>query len=172
MPPYLHHTVEDHTSDPGAGTYLESLRVPLRWWAITTMFLASLVLAFLVALPPLVAVALCAPVIAVAVVFLTLYGGARISVHDGFLEAGRARIPVALLRDPRPLDEEEARVMAGPGADARAFLLVRPYLDRAVVVGVQDPADPTPYWLIGTRHPQSLAEALSTAIDRAHDQPS
>ncbi len=49
----------------------------------------------------------------------------------------------------------------GPGADARAFLVIRPYLKRAVRVPVTDPADPTPYWLVGSRHPDALAEALN-----------
>ena len=33
--------------------YDERLGVPLRWWALATMFLASMLLAFLVATPPL-----------------------------------------------------------------------------------------------------------------------
>ncbi len=49
----------------------------------------------------------------------------------------------------------------GSEADARAYLLVRPYLKRAVRVTVVDPADPTPYWLVGTRHPEALAAALN-----------
>ena len=38
--------------------------------------------------------------------------------------------------------------MAGVDADARAYLLLRPYLKRAVQVDLADPADPTPYWLL------------------------
>ena len=45
-------------------------------------------------------------------------------------------------------------------ADARAYLLLRPYLKRAVRVEIADPADPTPYWLVATRHPETLAAAL------------
>ena len=37
--------------------YDERLGVPLRWWALATMFLASMLLAFLVATPVWVAVA-------------------------------------------------------------------------------------------------------------------
>jgi len=48
-------------------------------------------------------------------------------------------------------------------ADARAFLLLRPYLRRAVMVPVQDPADPTPYWLVSTRQPERLVRALVAA---------
>ena len=52
----------------------------------------------------------------------------------------------------------------GVDADARAFLLLRPYLKRAVQVEIADPADPTPYWLVRTRHPDELAAAPLTAL--------
>jgi hypothetical protein len=53
--------------------------------------------------------------------------------------------------------------VAGPAADARAYLLLRPYLKRAVKVQITDPADPTPYWLVSSRHPEALAGALNAA---------
>ena len=36
-----------------------------------------------------------------------------------------------------------------------------PYLKRAVQVEITDPADPAPYWLISTRHPDELARVLT-----------
>jgi hypothetical protein len=65
---------------------------------------------------------------------------------------------------PEALDAEAARRAAGVEADARAYLLLRPYLTRAVRVQVVDPADPTPYWLVSTRRPRTLAAVLSEAI--------
>jgi hypothetical protein len=50
--------------------------------------------------------------------------------------------------------------VAGPGADARAYLLLRPYLKRAVRVTVRDDRDPTPYWLVSSRDPEHLATAI------------
>jgi hypothetical protein len=87
-----------------------------------------------------------------------------VSVVDGVFEAGRARIPVRLLAAPEALDAAGARGAAGVEADARAFLLLRPYVATAVRVQVVDPADPTPYWLVSTRHPGTLAAELSAAI--------
>ena len=49
---------------------------------------------------------------------------------------------------------------AGVDADARAYLLLRPYLKRAVKVEITDPADPAPYWLVSTRHADALVRAL------------
>ena len=140
--------------------YDERLGVPLRWWALATMFLASMLLAFLVATPLWIALTGTAVLVVLVLTLFLGYGAARISVHDGVLTAGRARIPLAHVGDVVPLDADDTRRLAGREADARAYLLLRPYLRRAVRIGIDDPADPTPYWLVSTRRPERLAAAL------------
>jgi hypothetical protein len=148
--------------------YDERLGVPLRWWALATMFLVSVLLAFLVALPAGLAFgAVGLMVVAVAAIFLG-YGAAHVSIVDQELVAGSARIPVAFLARPTALDSDATRRVLGTEADARAYLVIRPYLKRAVKVDVVDPADPTPYWLVSTRHPGQLAAALDKAISAVH----
>ena len=41
--------------------------------------------------------------------------------------------------------------------------MLRPYIRTAVEITLDDPEDPVPYWLVSTRHPQQLAEALKEA---------
>jgi hypothetical protein len=155
--------VGDHARERDPG-YAERLAVPLRWWALATMFLASVLLAFLVALPAQVAFAGAGALAAATVAVLVGYGGATVVVHDGHLAAGRARIPVTALAGPEALGPDATRRALGPEADARAYLLVRPYLRESVRVTVVDPGDPTPYWLVSTRHPGRLASAIDEAI--------
>lgn len=93
---------------------------------------------------------------------LLSYGAARIEVTDDELVAGRAHIARKHLGKATPLDAEQAHRAAGVEADARAFLVLRPYLKRAVRVEITDPQDPAPYWLISTRHPKRLARALNS----------
>lgn len=143
--------------------YDEKLSVPLRWWVQATMFLASVWLAFVVALPLGVAWAATAVMTLSVVTAFLGYGAARVRVVDGHLQAGRARIAVHHLADPTPMDPESTRRLAGRDAHAHAFLLLRPYLKRAVQVRVTDPADPTPYWLVCSRRPDVLAEAIARA---------
>jgi hypothetical protein len=153
----------DPAPDSG-GAYDEQLRVPLRWWALATMFWASLLLALLVAIPPVVAFLVTGVLGGLNVLVFASYGAARVRVADGVLKAGRAQIPVHLLAAPQPLDAAAARRAAGVEADARAYLLIRPYIPTAVRVRVVDPSDRTPYWLVSTRHPQLLAAELASAI--------
>ena len=141
--------------------YDERLGVPLRWWALATMFTASMLLAFLVATPLWVAVAGTAVVGGGLLALFVGYGAARISVADGVLRAGRARISLEHVGEVQALGAEDAHRLAGRDADARAYLLLRPYLRRAVRVAIDDPADPTPYWLLSTRRPDRLAAALT-----------
>jgi hypothetical protein len=105
-----------------ATAYDERLGVPLRWWALGTMMLAAILLAFLVATPLWVALTVAGVLAAALVAVFVGYGGARLVIADGEFRAGRARIPVALLRDPVALDAASTRLLAGPQADAREEL--------------------------------------------------
>ncbi len=148
--------------------YSERLGVPLRWWVQGTMLVATLWLAVVVALPAAAAWTVTAVALAVLGLVLWSYGAARISVADGTFRAGRAHIEAQHLGAVTALDAEQTRRTAGVDADARAYLLLRPYLKRAVKVEITDPADPAPYWLVSTRHPEELAKAL-TALTQSVD---
>lgn len=151
------------TSDAHRPLHAERLHVPLRWWALLTMFLASVLVAFLVATPLWLALVVTGVLGALAAALLVGYGAARVVVADATFRAGRARIPTRLLGAPVPLDARASRRLAGVGADARAYLLLRPYVATSVQVPVEDPGDPTPYWLVSTRRPEALARALREA---------
>jgi hypothetical protein len=140
--------------------YDERLGVPLRWWVQGVMLVATLWLALVVALPAALAWGFTGVALVLLALLLVSYGNARVRVEDGWFRAGRARIEGVHLGAVAALDPEESRRVAGPEADARAYLLLRPYLKRAVKVEITDPADPAPYWLVGTRRPDRLASAL------------
>lgn len=141
--------------------YYERLKVPMRWWALATMFWVTTLLAFLVAMPTLVAIVFVGTLAGVTFLWFGTYGGAVVRVEEEAFQAGRARIPLALLGGAEALDQDRMRGVLGVEADARAYLLVRPYLARGVRVSVLDPADPAPYWIVSTRHPRTLAAALN-----------
>lgn len=144
--------------------YVERLTVPLRWWAQGTMMVASFWLAVAV-VDALSGLAVMAITLIVALVVgggLLSYGAARIEVNDEELRAGRAHIAREHVGTATALDAEQSHRAAGVEADARAFLVLRPYLKRSVKVEITDPQDPAPYWLISTRHPKRLARALNS----------
>jgi len=146
-----------------SATFTERLYVPLRWWVQATMLLATLWLAFVVAMPAWAAWSATGLVLAVTFGFFAWIGSARLAVADGVLYAGRAHVPAHLLGPAETLDGEQTRSTLGVDADARAFLLTRPYLKRSVRIPLHDPADRTPYWLLSTRRPDDLTAALVRA---------
>jgi hypothetical protein len=52
------------------------------------------------------------------------------------------------------------RAARGPELDARAYLCLRGWIAGGVRVPVLDPQDPAPYWLVSSRRPGELAEAV------------
>jgi hypothetical protein len=141
-------------------THAERLSVPLRWWVQGTMLVATFWLAFVVSTPAVVAWPATGVMLLAMIGIFLGYGAPRVEVADGWLRAGRARIAGEFLGEAEALDAAETRRVAGPGADARAYLLLRPYLKRSVRVTVRDQRDPTPYWLVSTRDPEHLAAAI------------
>jgi len=140
--------------------FRERLRVPFRWWLQGGLLVASFWVAMVVAIPEPAAWGITAALVAVLATGLRSYGGARIVVDDGWLQAGRAKIEIRFVGPVVALDKAAARELSGPLADARAFLLLRPYLPRAVRIEIDDPDDPTPYWLVSSRRPATLVAAL------------
>ncbi|GAA4805464.1 DUF3093 domain-containing protein [Nocardioides caeni] len=152
-------------SDRAGAAYHERLRVPLRWWAQGTMFVATIWLAVVVAVPgptPWIVTGVALGLLAVG---LFSYGDARVVVDRDSFRAGRARIDLRHVGAATALDAAETNRVAGRDADVRAFLLLRPYVKRSVRVEITDRADPAPYWLVSSRHPQALADALAAARD-------
>ncbi|WP_442931130.1 DUF3093 domain-containing protein [Micromonospora sp. NBC_00389] len=92
-------------------------------------------------------------------------GRIRVAVADSELRVDDARLPVRFVADVVPLDAAGRREVLGVGADPLAFVVQRPWIGGAVQVVLDDPADPTPFWVVSTRHPVELAEALLTARD-------
>jgi DUF3093 family protein len=92
-------------------------------------------------------------------------GHIRVAVADRELWVDDARLPARFVADVIPLDAAGRRELLGVGADPLAFVVQRPWVPGAVQVLLDDPADPTPYWVVSSRHPQRLTAALLAARD-------
>lgn len=139
--------------------YRERWVVPLLWWP-AALALATLVAAEIAGVTPGSRAVPFLVLVPLAAVLLAVGSRGEISVRDGVLQVPGARIAVAQLDHGVGLDREAFRQQTGPMADTRAFVVSRPWLHTAVRLMLDDPADPTPYWVVGTRHPQELLVAL------------
>jgi len=80
--------------------------------------------------------------------------------EGGELRAGEARLPLRYVGhvDVVPRDGKQAAL--GPELDPAAFLMHRAWIGPVVRIEVTDPDDDTPYWIVSTRDPDALVEAL------------
>ena len=95
-----------------------------------------------------------------AIVILLFVTTPTVEVADGELRAGRARIPLEFVARATGFRGAEATAERGTRLDTRAWLLLRGWIDPVVRIELNDPDDPTPYWLVSTRRPDELAAAL------------
>ena len=135
-----------------------------RLWPAPWLFIATALVipaSFLVFLPiSEVAGIAVAIVLYAGCVLLLLLASPVIEVTDTELRAGRARLPLAVAGEAVGFAGAEATLQRGRSLDARAWLLIRGWVDPVVRVELRDDADPTPYWLISTRRPAELVAAL------------
>lgn len=90
-------------------------------------------------------------------------GRIRVAVTDGELRVDDARLPVRYIGQVVALDAAGKREILGPSAHPLAFVVQRPWVPGVVQVVLDDPADPTPYWIVSSRRPERLAAVLRTA---------
>lgn len=142
--------------------FRERLTVPIIWWVLAGLFSLSVLVAVGTYLGPAWGLGTS---IATLLVAAAIFGSAAIliSVDEQEIRVGRASIEHAYIATCRALDAEQTRRRTGAEADARAHLVLRPYIKTTVEITLDDPEDPVPYWLVSTRHPQRLAAALQDA---------
>jgi hypothetical protein len=142
--------------------YRERLSVPLLWWVLAAGFALTLLLAIGLYLGPAWGIGAAAASLAVAAL-LFIRAAIPIVVDPQTIRIGRAQIEHRYIAGSRALDPEATRRRGGVEADARAHLVLRPYIATAVEITLADPADPVPYWLVSSRRPDQLAAALTAA---------
>ncbi len=143
----------------------ERLRVPVWWWvglaAVTGIVVAQGVMVgaswwlwLLVVLVPAL----------LAWLFVKV-STERIEVEadgqgGGTLYAGQARLPFEAISRSAVVPATAKQAAMGRQLDPEAFVVHRGYIPTMVIVVLDDPLDPTPYWLVSTRDPEGLAAAL------------
>ena len=92
-----------------------------------------------------------------------LLGSPVVEVTSSEFRAGRARLPLEVVGAVTGHRGDEAQLERGRRLDARAWLLIRGWISPVVKVEVTDETDPAPYWLVSTRQPDAVIDALLRA---------
>jgi hypothetical protein len=144
--------------------YRERLRVPWWWWPIglgLSAVLATEVNMGVRNLPDWLPYAVLA---AVAVGVLLSLGRVEVKVTgdgDGAeLWAGDAHLPASVVSRSAVVPRSAKSSAMGRQLDPAAFVMHRSWVGPMVLVVLDDPDDPTPYWLVSSRHPDRVLAAL------------
>ena len=150
--------------------FRERVSVPPGWWALAVLFALTLAVAFGYYLGIGWAVGVgTLSFVAVALGFRS--AAFTTEVDDDEIRVGRAVVGREWIASVRPLDTAGTRLRSGVEADARAHLVLRPWVSTCVELTLADPADPVPYWLVSTRRPGALASALGWVAPEPESEP-
>jgi len=156
-------------SDTRAATqtvrYRERLSVPW-WWFLPGLGLAGLIAVEVNqgvdALPNWLPFAVLLPV---AIVVLVWFGRTEVRVLGGpgddvELWVGDAHLPVTVVSRSAEVPRSAKSAALGRQLDPAAFVVHRAWVGPMVLLVLDDPDDPTPYWLVSTRRPERVLAAL------------
>jgi hypothetical protein len=151
-----------------APLFAERLSIPARWWAIALVGVLVAGAEVFGGFPWWVAVVVYAGLGLPMLALLLGMGRTIVLVDEAGLHAGGETLDATNIAAATVLDAQQTRLRLGPSADPRAHVVARGFIKRSVEI---EPIDgrAVPYWLVSTRRPDELVEALRAAVARARD---
>jgi len=145
-------------------SYRERLRAPLWWYAVALAVAAILALEFHIPGHAWTDYVPWSVLIPLSIVIVWWIGHSALEVRDGEIRIRGAHLPLQYVSGAVALDPGTLRRVVGREGDPLAFVSIRPWIGPGVQLWLDDPEDPTPYWVVSTRHPDELVELIRAAI--------
>lgn len=143
--------------------YREVLRTPWWWYLVALIVAGILAVEFGVAGLDAVFWVPFGVMVPVAVAIVWWLGRSRVEVRDDQLLVtgpNSANLPLRYVSGAVALDARTLRLVVGREGDPAAFVSIRPWVGSGVQVWLDDEDDPTPYWVVSSRHPDRLVAVL------------
>ena len=140
--------------------FKEVLRPPIWVLAFIYFLLLSLVIAIWAAFGGLATIYTFV-IATIAIIYLALKMGATISISADELRIDGAHIEIKYLGAVTVLDASMMKALRTRDADPAAYLAIKFWTPAGVKIEVNDPRDPTPYWLITSKRGEEIAALLS-----------
>jgi hypothetical protein len=138
----------------------ERLYVPWWWYPAGAVIGAILAAQFRLAFHSLIQWIPFAVVIPLALLLTWRAGRGAVQIDDSELRVRGAHLPRDVIGAVIELDSRTVRLLAGRHGDPAAYVVLQAWIGPGVQVMVEDPDDPTPYWLFSTRHPERISQIL------------
>lgn len=151
-----------------APLFVERLSIPRRWWLIALVGVLVAGAEVFGGFGWWVAVVVYAALGLPTLALLVGMGRTVVRVDEAGLHAEGRTLEATDIAGATILDAQQTRLRLGPAADPRAHVVARGFVKQAVEVAPIDERA-VPYWLVSTRRPDELVEALRAAVLRARD---
>jgi len=153
-------------SRPGARegvAYRERLTTPW-WWYVVALVVASLLAGeFGLSGADLTIWIPFGTLLPLSVAIVWWLGHSTLEIAGGELRVRGAHLPLTYVSGVVALDAATLRRVVGREGDPTAFVSIRPWIGPGVQLWLDDPDDPTPYWIVSSRHPQEVVRAVRAA---------
>jgi hypothetical protein len=143
-----------------ATTYRERLYVTWYWWLLPLLAAGLLAAEVHLGYPGVRAWLPYVLLLPITALLIWRAGSVSVRVQDGELWVGKAHLPLRHVGEVQVVPPKDKRRVLGPHLDPAAFVVHRGWIGPVVRLRQTDPEDPTPYWVVSTRHPDRLVEAL------------
>lgn len=153
------------TAAPAEVLYRERQWVPWYWW-LGAAFVAGLTAATVglnrQGILPVITFLIVFALIAWALVSMskTIIRVEKDPDNTRWLLVKGAQLPSDVVARSLAVPKSARRSALGPQLDPAAFLVTHQWVDELVMLVLDDPEDPTPYWLVSSKAPDALLRAF------------
>jgi hypothetical protein len=143
-----------------AVTYYERLRTPWWWYPVALAVATVLAAEFHVSGVRLTDWIPFGTLLPLSVLIVWWLGRSRVEIRAGELRIRGAHLPLHYVSGAVALDAPTLRRVVGREGDPAAYISIRPWIGPGVQFWLDDPDDPTPYWVVSSRNADTLARLV------------
>lgn len=145
--------------------YSERQWIPWYWWVAAAIVVALLTAQFAMNRSEywLYGPAIILSIVAVWILYSMSKTQIRVEEDpDGvrWLVSGQANLPNTVVDRVLAVPASAKRNAMGRQLDPAAYVISHSWIKEMAMIVLDDPDDPTPYWLVGSKDPQALLEAF------------
>jgi hypothetical protein len=147
-------------TEPAGAGYDEKLRTPWWWYLIAVGIACLLAGEFHISGLGLTDWIPFGTLVPLSILLVWWLGRGRLQITDDEVRVRGAHVALRYVSGAVALDAGTLRRVVGREGDPAAFVSIRPWIGPGVQLWLDDADDPTPYWVVSSRHPERVVAAL------------
>ena len=100
----------------------------------------------------------------VVIVCLGLFAAPTLKLTNESLSIGKVQIPTKYIKNVTAIEKSAQQSEKGPKLHPAAYIRFQVGVKGLLKIELNDPQDPTPYWLISSRNPELVAKKFADLV--------